>query len=42
MWVGPYVIAGHGGENAFILEHQNGVLLDSGPVNGRFVKHYLS
>ena len=42
MWVGPYVIAGHRGENAFILEHQNGVLLDSGPVNGIFLKHYLS
>ena len=42
MWVGPYVIAGHIEENAFILEYQNGVLLDSGPVNGRFLKHYLS
>ena len=42
MWVGPYVVAGHKGKNAFILEYPNGVLLDSGPVNGRFLKHYLS
>ena len=27
MWVGPYVIAGHRGENAFLLEYMNGVSL---------------
>ena len=42
MWVDPYVIVGHGGENAFILEYPNGVSLESNPINGRFLKHYLS
>ena len=27
MWVGPHVIAGHRGENAFLLEYLNGVSL---------------
>ena len=42
MWVGPYIIATHRGENTFILHHQYGSLLDGGLVNGRFLKHYLS
>ena len=42
MWVCPYVIVGHRGKNAFILEYPNGVSLESNPVNGRFLKHYLS
>ena len=42
MWVGPYVIVGHRGENEFLLEDLNGVSLESNPVNGRFLKHYLS
>ena len=42
MWVGPYVIVGHRGENAFILEYPNAVLLESNRVNGIFLKHYLS
>ena len=41
-WVGPYVIAGHRGENAFLLEDTNGVSLESNPVNGIFLNHYLS
>ena len=42
MWVGPYIIAAYRGENAFILQHQDGSQLKGGPVNGRFLKHYLS
>ena len=42
IWVGPYVIAGHRGENAFLLEYSNGVLLESNLVNGIFLKHCLS
>ena len=42
VWVCPYVIAGHKGENAFLLEYLNGVSLESNPINGRFLKHYLS
>ena len=42
MWVGPYIIAAYRGENSFILQHQDGSQLKGGPVNGRFLKHYLS
>ena len=42
MCVGPYIIVAHRGENAFILQHQDGSLLNEGPVNGRYLKHYLS
>ena len=42
MLVGPYVIARHRGKNAFLLEYPNGVSLDGNPVNGIFLKHYLS
>ena len=42
MWVGPYIIEAYRGENAFILQHQDGSLLNGGPVNGRFLKHYFS
>ena len=42
MWAGPYVIAGHRGENAFLLEYLNGVSLESNPINGIFLKHYMS
>ena len=42
MWMGPYVIASHRGENAFILEYPNGVSLEKKPINGIFLKHYIS
>ena len=42
MWAGTYIIEAYRGENAFILQHQDGSLLKGGPVNGRFLKHYLS
>ena len=42
MWVGAYIIAAYRGENSFILQHQDGSLLEGGPVNGRFLKHYLT
>ena len=42
MWVGPYVIPGHKRENTFLLEYINGVYLESNPINGIFLKHYLS
>ena len=42
MWVGPYIVVAHIGENAFILQHQYGSLLEGGPLNGRFLKHYLT
>ena len=42
MWVVPYVIAGHRGKNAFLLEYPNGVSLESNLFNGRFLNHYMS
>ena len=42
MCIGPYVIAGYKVENTFILEYPNGVSFESNPVNGIFLKHYLS
>ena len=40
-WVGPYLIAALRGNNAFILQYQNGSQYEGGPVNGIFLKHYL-
>ena len=42
VWVGPYVVAGYRRQNTFLLEYPNGVPLESNPVNGRYLKHYLS
>ena len=42
LWKGPYFIATYRGNNCFILQNQNGVELKGGPINGRFLKHYLS
>ena len=41
LWVGPYIIAAHRGNNSFILQYQDGSQYEGGPVNGRFMKHYL-
>ena len=42
LWKGPYIIVTFRGDNSFILQHQNGVQLKGGPVNVRFLKHFLS
>ena len=42
MWFGTYIIATYRGENAFILQHHDGSLLEGGLVNGRFLKNYLT
>ena len=42
MWKGPYIIVAFRGDNSFNLQHQDGVQLKGGLVNGRFLKHYLS
>ena len=42
MWVGPYIIVAHIGENVFILQHQDESLLEGGLVNGMFLEHYLT
>ena len=42
LWKGPYIIDAYKGDNCFIRQNQNGVELKGGPVNGSFLKHYLS
>ena len=42
MWVGPYIIMAHIGENSFILQYQDGSLLEGGLMHGRFLKDYLT
>ena len=41
LWVGPYLIAVHRGDNTFILQYPDGSQYEGGTVNGRFLKHYL-
>ena len=41
LWVGPYLIVAHRGDNAFILQYPDGSQYERGTVNGRFLKHYL-
>ena len=42
LWKGPYIIRAYSGDNCFIMQNQNGVEIKGVPVNGRFLKHYLS
>ena len=39
---GPYISVAYRGDNYFILQHQNQVQLKGGPINGSFLKHYVS
>jgi len=38
IWKGPYKIATHRGQNAFLLQELNGEDYPGGPVNGRLLK----
>ena len=42
LWKGSYIVVAYRGDNTFILQHQNGEDIGGGPVNGRFLKNYLS
>jgi hypothetical protein len=42
LWLGPFRIVAYQGRNCFFLQELNGNLIGGGPVNGRFLKHYLS
>ena len=42
LWKGPYSICSFSGRNAYFLEDLEGKRIGTGPVNGRFLKHYLS
>ena len=39
---GPYKISALSGRNAYFLSDLNGKKVGFGPINGRFLKHYLS
>jgi hypothetical protein len=42
LWLGPYRIVAYHGNNVFLLQELNGDFLGGGPVNGRFLKHYVT
>ena len=42
LWKGPSKILTYHGNNTFILLDQNNILVGKGPVNGHFLKHYLT
>ena len=41
LWVGPYLIAAHRGDNTFILQYPDGSHYKGGRVNGRFLEGYM-
>ena len=41
LWMGLFRISAYHGETAYLLQELNGDLTGGGPVNGRFLKHYL-
>jgi hypothetical protein len=41
VWLGPFKIVAYHGNNAYLLQEQNGHLVGGGPVNDRFLKHYI-
>jgi len=41
VWTDPFKIGAYRGNNAYFLEELNGESIGWGPVNGRFLKHYL-
>ena len=42
LWKWPYRISGFSGKNAYFLQDVDGNEIGSGPINGRFLKHYLT
>jgi hypothetical protein len=41
LWMGPFNITVYHGNNSYFLQELNGEMIDGGPVNGMFLKHYL-
>jgi hypothetical protein len=41
LWMGPFKIVAYHENNDYLLQELNGDLIGGGPVNGRFLKHYL-
>ena len=42
LWQGPYKISALSGKNSYFLSDPDGKEVGSRPVNGRFLKHYLT
>jgi hypothetical protein len=42
LWLGPFMIVAYHGNNAYLLQELNGDLIGGGPMNDRFLKHYLA
>ena len=42
LWKGPYQISEDHDNNSYILQEINGDPFPVGPVNGRFMRHYLA
>ena len=42
LWQGSYKISALSGKNAYFLQDSDGSRVNSGLVNGRFLKHYLT
>ena len=42
LWQGPYKTLAYHGNNTFILQDQDSILVGKGPVNGSFLKHYFT
>lgn len=42
LWASPLKIAAGHGHNAFILKNVDGSFAQGGPVNGCFLKHYIT
>jgi hypothetical protein len=41
LWLGPFKIETYCGSNSYLLQKNNGDIIGGGPVNGRFLKHYI-
>ena len=41
LWKGPYTIFSFCGKNSYFLKDSEGLQVGIGPVNGKFLKHYL-
>jgi hypothetical protein len=41
LWLGPFKIIAYCGSNNYILQKSNGDLVGGGPMNGKFLKHYV-
>ena len=42
IWQGPYKNSALSGRNAYFLSNLDGRKVGFGPINGRFLKHYIS